>query len=428
MKNDNCARVNDIYQMKIAFVHNMYINYRLPLFQRLSIEYNITFLFGKVDSNTKLLDNNLNFHLLKSVHFLENTISFSLIYNLLKKKYDLIIGSGGLALGLQTFIISRFARIPFILWDETWYWPKTKIRILFWPIIKLMIDKSFAIIVPGSKSKEFFISANSDPDKIFIAPNASILQLDKRKILSAKKIKEKLGLQNKKIILYFGQLIERKGVNYLIEAFARLENQISDIFLLIMGSGDKLKELENLCSQFNIKNFQFLGFIPEREKAFYISLADIFILPSIRLKKESEVWGLVLNEAMSLNKPVISTIAVGAAYDLIKNNKNGYIIHDKNSNELSEAIIKIIKDDQLRKYMGMKSKQIIEKGFTYDHMVQGFIEAIKYTARARASSITPHMELLTKTKAGGNYNSGDLDDLCKKMIRTYEGRDRYENK
>ena len=52
----------------------------------------------------------------------------------------------------------------------------------------------------------------------------------------------------------------------------------------------------------------------------------------------------VINEALSLNKPVISTTAVGAAYDLIENDVNGYQIEPDNPEELAKAIIKIIEN------------------------------------------------------------------------------------
>jgi glycosyltransferase involved in cell wall biosynthesis len=86
----------------------------------------------------------------------------------------------------------------------------------------------------------------------------------------------------------------------------------------------------------------------------------------------------VLNEAMYFGKPVVATEMVGAAHDLIENGINGYIVPEKNAEALSEALIKIIHDDQLRKSMGLMSKQIIERRYKVSHMVKGFEDAINF--------------------------------------------------
>lgn len=89
-------------------------------------------------------------------------------------------------------------------------------------------------------------------------------------------------------------------------------------------------------------------------------------------------WGLTFNELMSIGKPVIGTEAIGSAYDLIKDGVNGFMVPEKDSDALYSAMKKIASDPELEKEMGKESKRIIDKGFTYEHMVDGFREAIEY--------------------------------------------------
>lgn len=89
-------------------------------------------------------------------------------------------------------------------------------------------------------------------------------------------------------------------------------------------------------------------------------------------------WVFVLNEAMMHGKPVIATTAVGGAYDLIKDGINGFIIPEKNVDELSRAIKKILDDPSLQRKMGEASLKIINEGFTYEKMVEAFRKAINY--------------------------------------------------
>ena len=91
---------------------------------------------------------------------------------------------------------------------------------------------------------------------------------------------------------------------------------------------------------------------------------------------------MVLNEAMYFGKPVIATETVGAAYDLIKDGGNGFIVLEKDVQALNMALLKIINDNELRKSMGRMSKKIIEEGYKWSDMVKGFEKAIAFCTKA----------------------------------------------
>ena len=107
-------------------------------------------------------------------------------------------------------------------------------------------------------------------------------------------------------------------------------------------------------------------------------MANIVVVPSIRTSIESEIWGIVLNEAMSLSKPIIATDAVGAAYDLIKDGVNGFIVQERNVRELYLSMKKIISDEDMATRMGEFSRALINEKFSYDNMLFGFKKAIKF--------------------------------------------------
>ncbi len=375
--------------LRIAFFHNMYIKYRLPLFQKLSRIFNITYFFGEVDSKTPVQNRIFNFKVLKSVPFVKtnlyySTLSPTLFFHLLKGKYDLFIGCGMGQISTHiVFLVSRLARKPFIVCEEVWYWPRTFLRMLVWPLVNVMLAKSNAIVVFGSKSRELLISLRADPNKIFVAPNASICVLNKSIAVKKEEMKERLGIQNKKIILYLGRLVRVKGLSHLIKAFARLQEEIPDSFLLIAGEGETMKKLEKLHLTHKINCIFLPATYNETQKALYYSLADIVVLPSARTRHEAEVWGLVLNEAMSVGKPVIATTAVGAAYDLIENGINGYVVNQGDAEALYNALQKMLSNSKKLKKMGAKCREKINERFTYSHMAQGFVAAVQHaTERA----------------------------------------------
>jgi len=357
--------------MKILFIHNTVIWYRIPFFRQLATFYDVGFIFTH-EKKTKKFDG-VNYVILGNYF----RIAFGLIPRLLKANYDAIIVSGWSNLyefieGIFCLAIAKIKKKPFILWFEHWYPPILDIRRkLAVPLIRFIVKHSNACVAPGSKTKELFINMGAEKDKVFIAPNASIV--DKREGFD---IRKTLELEKKKIILYFSRIIPRKGLDYLIKAFSKLKRD--DVFLLICGDGDFMNECKELCNGLNVKNVYFTGFVKPEERFPYFSAANVFVLPAIFLNGHAESWGLVINEAMSVGKPVVSTTAVASAYDLIKNGINGYIVPEKDVDTLHEAIKKIISYPGLERKMGEQSKRITEEGFTYKHMINGFREAIEY--------------------------------------------------
>jgi len=171
-----------------------------------------------------------------------------LVVYLLKKKYDIYIASDMQTVNTWiTFIVAKLLRKPFILWEERWF--LTKISKYFWPLMKLIYSKADAVVVPGKKAYQFATLCRSKKDGIFIAPNASVLTITNNALEKAVNLKQSL-FKNKFVVLYFGRLVEYKGIKYVIEAIAELEKQYDKIFLLIVGDGPLRKELKNLVMRF----------------------------------------------------------------------------------------------------------------------------------------------------------------------------------
>ena len=374
-------------RLKIAFVHNSYIEYRTPFFDKISSYFNMSFYFERYDLSLVRDKPSFMFRFLRGLDINRN-YSFSpfLFFHLLIGKYQVFVaGAIGELNTYVTFFVSCLLRKPFIFWDENWYWPRTKWRRIIWPFVLQILRNADAIIVPGSKSKEFYISINpSIENKIFIAPNASLLPQNMEIMRQAEALRKTLFIESKKVILYCGRLIRVKGFEYLLKAFSRLQESNPNTILLVVGgiygTGNRygFEELENIYRIFGHDKVHFTGTIVNPKKAAYFSLADVVVTPSIFLNDEYEVWGFAVNEAMSAGKPVVATRAVGAAYDLIYNGKNGFMVPDKDPEILSKAISLILEDSCKRQTMGKLSLRIIEEGFKYENMLEGFEQAIKF--------------------------------------------------
>jgi glycosyltransferase involved in cell wall biosynthesis len=126
---------------------------------------------------------------------------------------------------------------------------------------------------------------------------------------------------------------------------------------LIAGDGPLKKDLESQALDSNLNNIIFSGSVSKNEIASYYNSCDLFILPSIVNNYSYEPWGLVVNEAMVFGKPIITTDAVGSGMDMVTNYKNGFIVENKNTKALFDAINYILSDEMAMHEMGVNSRK-----------------------------------------------------------------------
>jgi glycosyltransferase involved in cell wall biosynthesis len=206
-----------------------------------------------------------------------------------------------------------------------------------------------------------------------------VISSDYRK---AEELRSRFALKGKRTILYVGRLAESKGVQYLIEAFAKLAAERDDVSLICVGDGPFREQLELQCKELRIdQRVLFSGWVDLDIKRNahlvpYFLLCDVCVVPSIFLRGMPDPCPLVVNDAMNCGKAVIATAAVGSAYDMIKNGINGFVVPEKDSAALCNAMKAVLADPATARVMGEASKKVIEAGFTYSHMVSGFQSAI----------------------------------------------------
>ncbi len=373
---------------RILFIHNTVMWYRIPFFKALTDIYSVKFIFnhGKVSNKLYGVDTPEEIEGLQGVEYEVLSNHLGIAWGLVQRaweEYDLLVGGSWDSIpeiveSAYYLTVAWLRRKPIVLWREDWAWddPSLKSRLLK-PLKKFMIKISSAIVLPGTKHRDYFLSLGSNPEKIFLMPNVSNQTIQKEDYNKTAQLKEKMNLKNKKIVLYVGRLIKRKGIQYLLSALSQLENE--DLVLLIVGSGEYETELKNRVQELGLADkVIFTGNIPQENLVFYYLMSDLVVVPSITYGI-GDPWVLVLNEAMYFKKPVIATEAVGAACDMIKDNENGFIVPEKDADALAQSMVKILEDNDLKLEMGQKSYEIIQNKFRYHNMVNGFKQAVEYS-------------------------------------------------
>jgi glycosyltransferase involved in cell wall biosynthesis len=188
--------------------------------------------------------------------------------------------------------------------------------------------------------------------------------------INGEKVRSMLNIgKETKLVGTIGHLAPLKGFEELIEATGRVINEGFDIKLAIVGdaiypnSEVYKQKLLSLVNSTGLKDTViFTGYeenIPELLASF-----DIFVLPS-----RSEGFGKVNLEAMAMGKPVIST-NVGGIPEVVLDGVTGILVQSGNSEDLAQAIMKLLNDRELRESLGREGRRRVEEHFTLQSHVQ----------------------------------------------------------
>ncbi len=154
------------------------------------------------------------------------------------------------------------------------------------------IFRNLAAMTAVSESAAKFVREWSGQE-VSLVPNYIDLEMY-RKVKNTKR--------DPNTILYLGRLEKRKGVKYLLEAFAELAERDKKVRLVIAGDGREREKLEDWVKNHKVPRVKFMGAISESKKVSLLKSASVFCSPAIY----GESFGVVLLEAMAANTPTVA--------------------------------------------------------------------------------------------------------------------------
>lgn len=165
---------------------------------------------------------------------------------------------------------------------------------LYRSFASLIFGRSNHILTLSKQSKEEIEKLGIDPKKISVFT----YWIDLKKFKPIERAKEKLGWNNKFVVLFVGRLVEEKGVSVLLESVKEWNRNIT---LVVVGIGPL--EFKVKVSQEIDKNIVFIGRVDNEVLPFYYSAADLLIMPSI----SEEGFGRVILESLACGTPVVGS-------------------------------------------------------------------------------------------------------------------------
>lgn len=189
-------------------------------------------------------------------------------------------------------------------------------------------------------------------------------------------LREKYNMREKYILLFVGRLVEKKGTEYLIDAMKIVAKKLSDVKLLIIGTGNLEKKLKIKVSKLNLSSYvAFLGIKKHDELIDYFNICDLLILPAIFDKYgHTETLGMVILEAMSCGKPVIAS-NIGGIPESVKDGYNGLLTIPKNPADIADKIVKALTQFDLEE-MGKRARQTA-RGYSWEEISKKYEEVMK---------------------------------------------------
>lgn len=232
-----------------------------------------------------------------------------------------------------------------------------------------------AILYVGKANYQYFAYHGVLPSQMFFSPHA----VDNQRFLEqapnvqqqVQAWKAELGIPAEhRVILFAGKFSQKKCPLDLLNAF--LKAKLEQVSLLFVGDGSLKAKLKAIAQQ--NPHIYFAPFQNQRSMPRTYATGDIFVLPSYG---RGETWGLAINEAMCLSRPIIVSDHVGCAQDLLQPSKNGLIFPAGDVAALSAALTEAFADSARLKTWGQNSQNIIRQ-YSYTQATAGLQQALNF--------------------------------------------------
>jgi glycosyltransferase involved in cell wall biosynthesis len=188
---------------------------------------------------------------------------------------------------------------------------------------------------------------------------------------TASLLRRRLGLEENPVLLFVGRIEQRKGVANLTRAFAEVSERVGDVVLLLAGAdvvGPEGSNVEWMCREWErlgvpADRYLFLGEVERESMPDVYTAADVMVAPS-----PFEAFGLVYLEAMAAGCPPIGC-RTGGVPEVVEEGRTGLLVPPEDPSALAAAMVGLLTDHNLRRWLGENGRLAIEDRFTQDTMV-----------------------------------------------------------
>lgn len=367
-------------------IQNVIAPYRIRLFERLAAEPGVDFeviLLAREMKNHPNWKFNLNempfrVRVIKGVNLQRGyerilCLNPGLLLKMFGERPDVVICAGFSFATICAFVYRFICEGRYIIWMEGTEYTESRFSCLRVAIRRLLIRFTSALIAAGQLSQHYLRSLlppNSDIP-FFMSYNC----VESGRFLPASRQRSDGALLHRKFpkrtILYVGQLVERKGVLKLLEAYEKLPKETrTEVGLVMVGTGPLEGALRSRCKKYGLSNVYLEGLVAYDQIPFYYWMSELFVILSTE-----DPNPLVIFEALTAGLPVICSNLLGNAADFIAEGVNGFTVDPLNEVQIAARITEVLAwEAYQRKRSAEVSARLIAKA-NYSDAAAAFIAA-----------------------------------------------------
>jgi phosphatidylinositol alpha-1,6-mannosyltransferase len=225
-------------------------------------------------------------------------------------------------------------------------------------LLKRICAKAQRLIVNSQATSVALKKLISDADPLILTPGVKGLELTSK---SSARANLNIAIESK-LILAVGRLVERKGVDVLLQALARVIEEEPKTELAVIGRGEYAEPLHELAKLLKIP-VRWVEDATDQDLARWYSAADIFCLPSREESDDVEGFGMVFLEAAMAGLPVVAGRGWGTE-EAVLNDVTGLVVPPW-KDPVAAALLKLLKDAELCRRMGQAGKERAMKDFQW---------------------------------------------------------------
>lgn len=364
--------------MRVLYLTNIPSPYRVDFFNELGKHCELTVLYERgraADRDDKWLSNEAaRFHpvYLKGYNvFQDSAFCPSVTKWLDAEKFDVfVVGGYSTPTGMLAIRTLRARSIPFFLnfdggfiKNDGFFGSKLK---------RFFIGSATWWLSSGLETNKYLRYYGAEQERIFVYPFTSLMRTDIYPTGASgeekTRIRSRLGIGDGRIALAVGQFIPRKGFDVLLEAWASLS---PDYRLILVGSGPEEETYRQRIVDLGLRNVRIEGFKSKDELREYYRAADLFVMPT-----REDIWGLVVNEALSCGLPVVSTDKCLAALELARITESVAIVPSEDRAALAVTIRRTFENDRSKERLEAAALRAMND-YTIEAMAEKHVSIFK---------------------------------------------------
>lgn len=283
-----------------------------------------------------------------------------------REQFDVVLCGKGLFEGLAGYYLKQHLGIPYVVFTyameiETWAKRgrdrRKLMRVLTAAdrVVHINEVTKQTLLSLGVGARQLVRIWPGVDDKFFNKP----AEQDIRAVLGGYRI-------SRPYVLCVARLMERKGIDVLIEAFAELDQtRFGDAQLIIVGEGPERKNLERLISRLWMdKSVKLIGEVPDDRLVALYHGAQVFALTPREVGGDFEGFGIVYLEAGAAGLPVIAT-RTGGVPEAVEHKRTGLLVTPDSPDAIRKALGLLLGDEKLRVELGQQGKKRTEDEFRW---------------------------------------------------------------